>query len=86
MPAPKEDSPLPASSDRHIEVGRRLRLLRLLRSMSQTEVANSAGLTLSEYRRVESGVSGASAIEIAHIAECLSVPVSALSEPERSRS
>ncbi|TRO85623.1 helix-turn-helix transcriptional regulator [Glycocaulis profundi] len=86
MTAPEENSLLPAASHRHIEFGRRLRLLRIVRSISQTEMAGAAGLTLSEYRRVESGAMGASATEVAHIAECLNLPVSALSEPEKSRS
>jgi len=65
-----------APDARDVEVGRRIRAQRLVRRMSQTELANSVGVTFQQVQKYEKGVNRVGAGRLARIAEVLNVPVS----------
>ncbi|TMJ30441.1 MAG: DUF2384 domain-containing protein [Alphaproteobacteria bacterium] len=58
-----------------VDVGRRIRAQRLVRRMSQTELANNLGITFQQVQKYEKGVNRVGAGRLARIAEVLNVPV-----------
>jgi transcriptional regulator with XRE-family HTH domain len=58
-----------------IEVGRRVRALRLESGMSQTGLADRLGLTFQQVQKYEKGVNRVSAGRLQQIATALNVPV-----------
>ena len=70
MLKPKKPNPV----DRH--VGARVRMRRLMMSMSQTDLGNKLGLTFQQVQKYEKGTNRIGASRLQHIAESLSVPVS----------
>ncbi|WP_183776896.1 helix-turn-helix domain-containing protein [Phenylobacterium haematophilum] len=65
-----------------IEVGRRLRLLRQSRSISQTQLAKAVGLTFQQIQKYERGQNRISASKLCHIARSLDVSPLLLLPPE----
>jgi transcriptional regulator with XRE-family HTH domain len=65
-----------APDARDVDVGRRIRAQRLVCRMSQTELANSLGVTFQQVQKYEKGVNRVGAGRLARIAEVLNVPVS----------
>jgi transcriptional regulator with XRE-family HTH domain len=61
---------------RDADVGRRIRAQRLVHRMSQTELANSLGVTFQQVQKYEKGVNRVGAGRLARIAEVLNLPVS----------
>jgi transcriptional regulator with XRE-family HTH domain len=59
------------------EVGRRIRLLRLERGLSQTALANRLGVTFQQVQKYEKGTNRVGAGRLSRIAYFLGVPVSA---------
>jgi transcriptional regulator with XRE-family HTH domain len=67
-----------------IEVGRRIRIRRLERQMSQTELAVQLGVTFQQVQKYEKGVNRVGAARLQRIADALEVPISFFfSAPER---
>jgi transcriptional regulator with XRE-family HTH domain len=64
-----------APDARDVDVGRRIRAQRLVCRMSQTELANSLGVTFQQVQKYEKGVNRVGAGRLAKIAEVLTVPV-----------
>lgn len=63
---------------RDIHVGRRVRVMRLERRMSQTALADQLGLTFQQVQKYEKGVNRIGAGRLQTIAEIFQVPVAAL--------
>ena len=63
----------PEPKDR--EIGQLIRAQRLVRRMSQTELANALGVTFQQVQKYEKGVNRVGAGRLAKIADTLSVPV-----------
>jgi transcriptional regulator with XRE-family HTH domain len=63
---------------RDIEVGRRVRALRLERKLSQTALANRLGLTFQQVQKYEKGANRIGAGRLQFIAEIFAVPVTDL--------
>jgi transcriptional regulator with XRE-family HTH domain len=59
-----------------IEVGRRIRVRRLERQMSQTQLAVQLGVTFQQVQKYEKGVNRVGAARLQRIAEALDVPIS----------
>ena len=59
-----------------IEVGRRIRVRRLERQMSQTELATQLGVTFQQVQKYEKGANRVGAARLQRIAEALDVPIS----------
>lgn len=87
MPAQRKRSdkahPLPfkrkkGPDARDIAVGQRVRALRLERSLSQTALGNSLGVTFQQVQKYEKGVNRIGASRLQAIADVFSVPISAL--------
>ena len=64
----------PNSTDVHI--GKRIRMLRLTRNLSQTDLAKRLGITFQQIQKYEKGTNRIGASRLQHIARVLSVPVS----------
>ena len=64
-----------APDARDVDVGCRIRAQRLVCRMSQTELANSLGVTFQQVQKYEKGVNRVGAGRLAKIAEVLNVPV-----------
>jgi transcriptional regulator with XRE-family HTH domain len=58
-----------------IEIGRKIRTLRLERGLSQSRLANGIGLSFQQLQKYESGANRVSAGRLQRIAELLRVPV-----------
>src|SRR5437762_11373672 len=58
------------------EVGHRIRIQRLARGLSQTELANALGVTFQQVQKYEKGVNRVGAGRLAKIADTLGVPIS----------
>jgi len=58
-----------------IHVGRRVKTRRVLRGMSQTNLADQLGLTFQQLQKYESGANRVSASRLWEIAQILDVPV-----------
>lgn len=66
------------SGDPHpvdIHVGEKLRLMRTLRGLSQTELANRVDLTFQQVQKYESGANRISASRLWEISEALDTPI-----------
>jgi transcriptional regulator with XRE-family HTH domain len=61
-----------------IQVGQRIRALRLERGMSQTDLAKQLGLTFQQVQKYEKGSNRIGAGRLHRIAEILGVPVATL--------
>jgi transcriptional regulator with XRE-family HTH domain len=61
-----------------VEVGRRLRLLRLERKLSQQRVADGLGITFQQVQKYENGTNRISAGRLARLSEIFGVPISHL--------
>lgn len=59
-----------------VEVGRRMRIRRLERQMSQTELATRLGVTFQQVQKYEKGLNRVGAGRLMRVAEALEVPVS----------
>jgi transcriptional regulator with XRE-family HTH domain len=59
-----------------VEVGRRIRVRRLERQMSQTELAVQLGVTFQQVQKYEKGVNRVGAARLQRIADALEVPIS----------
>jgi transcriptional regulator with XRE-family HTH domain len=59
-----------------VEVGRRIRVRRLERQMSQTELADQLGVTFQQVQKYEKGVNRVGAARLQRIADALEVPIS----------
>jgi transcriptional regulator with XRE-family HTH domain len=64
----------PEPKDR--EIGQLIRAQRLVRRLSQTELANALGVTFQQVQKYEKGVNRVGAGRLAKIADTLTVPVS----------
>src|ERR1700688_666788 len=68
-------------------VGRRIRILRVSRGLSQTALASELGLTFQQLQKYENGVNRVSASKLHDIARILGVEVASFfedaSDPER---
>jgi transcriptional regulator with XRE-family HTH domain len=60
--------------DKH--VGSRMRMRRLMRDMSQTDLGNALGLTFQQVQKYEKGSNRIGAGRLQHISKILQVPVS----------
>ena len=74
------DDPLPPTRKRRagaedVEIGRKIRALRLQRGMSQSGLAERIGLTFQQVQKYEKGANRVSAGRLQRIAEILGVPV-----------
>jgi transcriptional regulator with XRE-family HTH domain len=58
------------------DVGRRIRAQRVVRRLSQIELANHLGITFQQVQKYEKGLNRVGAGRLARIAEVLNVPVS----------
>ena len=67
-----------APDSRDIDIGRRIRAQRLIRGMSQTDLANRIGITFQQVQKYEKGVNRVGAGRLTRIAEVLGVPVAFL--------
>ena len=61
-----------------VEVGRRIRLQRLTRGLSQTELGNELGVTFQQVQKYEKGVNRVGAGRLSRIAVVLDTSVTAL--------
>ena len=57
-------------------VGRNIRIQRLAKGLSQTELANALGVTFQQVQKYEKGVNRVGAGRLAKIADTLAVPIS----------
>jgi len=58
-----------------VEIGRKIRALRLERGLSQSELADAIGLTFQQVQKYEKGTNRVSAGRLVQIADKLDVPV-----------
>jgi transcriptional regulator with XRE-family HTH domain len=58
-----------------VEIGRKIRALRLQRGLSQTSLADGIGLTFQQVQKYEKGTNRVSAGRLQKIAEMLEIPV-----------
>ena len=75
-PKPKTNVKAKAPDSRDIDVGRRIRAQRLVRGMSQTDLANRIGITFQQVQKYEKGVNRIGAGRLQRISEALEVPIS----------
>jgi transcriptional regulator with XRE-family HTH domain len=61
-----------------VEVGRRIRIQRMTRGMSQTELGEKIGVTFQQVQKYEKGVNRVGASRLTRIAKVLGVSVGAL--------
>ena len=65
-------------TSRDIDVGRRVRVLRLQRRLSQTDLANHLGVSFQQVQKYENGTNRISAGRLEQIAELFKIPVEAV--------
>ena len=65
-------------TSRDIDVGRRVRVLRLQRRLSQTDLANHLGVSFQQVQKYENGTNRISAGRLEQIAELFKIPVATL--------
>ena len=68
----------PGPDARDIEIGKRVRALRLERNLSQSALAERLGLTFQQVQKYEKGVNRIGAGRLQAIAEVFKIPVAAL--------
>ena len=61
-----------------VEVGRRIRIQRTLRGISQTDLGQKIGVTFQQVQKYEKGVNRVGASRLTRIAKVLGIPVSTL--------
>ncbi len=59
-----------------IEIGKRIRLRRLEKKMSQTELANKVGVTFQQVQKYEKGINRLATDRLIQISRALDVPLS----------
>jgi transcriptional regulator with XRE-family HTH domain len=64
--------------DTDVQVGQRIRILRLEAKVAQTELAEQLGVTFQQVQKYEKGVNRVGAGRLTKIADALGVPVSRL--------
>jgi transcriptional regulator with XRE-family HTH domain len=69
-----ETSKSPTPTDKH--VGKRVRMRRMMLSMSQTSLASALGLTFQQVQKYEKGANRIGASRLQQIANTLQVPIS----------
>jgi transcriptional regulator with XRE-family HTH domain len=74
----KRNAKTKSPDSRDIDLGRRVRAQRLVRGMSQTDLANRIGITFQQVQKYEKGVNRVGAGRLTRIAEALGVPVAFL--------
>jgi transcriptional regulator with XRE-family HTH domain len=67
-------------------IGRRVRVRRLEKGLSQTELGNRIGVTFQQVQKYESGANRISAFRLQRIAELLNVPIAFFFESARTAS
>jgi transcriptional regulator with XRE-family HTH domain len=60
---------------RDVEIGKRIRALRLERGLSQTELGNLLGVTFQQIQKYEKGANRVAAGRLQRVAEALEVPI-----------
>jgi transcriptional regulator with XRE-family HTH domain len=60
---------------RDVEIGKRIRALRLERGLSQTELGNLLGVTFQQIQKYEKGANRVAAGRLQRVAESLEVPI-----------
>jgi transcriptional regulator with XRE-family HTH domain len=60
---------------RDVEIGKRMRALRLERGLSQTELGNLLGVTFQQIQKYEKGANRVAAGRLQRVAEALEVPI-----------
>src|SRR6202049_1413318 len=75
MPRAKRKSSPKSPEPKDIEIGRLIRAQRLLCGFSQTELANTIGVTFYHVQKYERGVNGIASGRLYRIAEKLKVPI-----------
>ena len=60
---------------RDVEIGKRIRALRLERGLSQTELGNLLGVTFQQIQKYEKGANRVAAGRLQRVAESLDVPI-----------
>jgi len=68
-----------------MEIGRKIRVLRLERALSQSRLARGIGLSFQQLQKYESGANRVSAGRLQQIADFLGVPVSVFYEATSAR-
>lgn len=68
-----------------VSVGQAIRLHRMARGMSQTELGRRIGVTFQQVQKYESGANRVSASRLSQIAQVLGVPLSTLFEGSTNR-
>jgi transcriptional regulator with XRE-family HTH domain len=68
------------------EIGQRVRVRRLEKGMSQTEMGNQLGVTFQQVQKYENGVNRISASRLQRVAEVLDVPITFFFEIARTPS
>jgi len=63
------------SDERDVEIGKRIRALRLERGLSQTELGALMEVTFQQVQKYEKGVNRVAAGRLHRVAEALSVPI-----------
>jgi len=67
------------------EVGHRIRIYRIAKKMTQTELANKIGVTFQQLQKYEKSLNRVSAGRLSRIAEALGLPVTTLLGVEPAR-
>jgi transcriptional regulator with XRE-family HTH domain len=75
MPRRRYRSESKALDTRDIEIGQRIGLQRLIMKLSQTELANTLGVTVQQIQKYEKGLSRIGASQLTKIAEALNIPI-----------
>jgi transcriptional regulator with XRE-family HTH domain len=75
MPRRRKKSSPKSPDLKDIEIGRLVRAQRLVRGLSQTELANALGVTFQQLQKYEKGLNRISSGRLTRIADKLGVPV-----------
>ena len=78
-------SPQRRAGAEDVEIGRKIRTLRLERGLSQSRLASGSGLSFQQLQKYESGANRVSAGRLQRIAELFGVPVTVFYEPPGGR-
>jgi transcriptional regulator with XRE-family HTH domain len=69
---------------RDVEVGRRVRMFRLQKGLSQEKLGDALGITFQQVQKYEKGANRIGAGRIQRIAEILDVPVTSFFTPQKN--
>ena len=75
MPAPSHSTIKRRATAEDVEIGRKIRALRLERGLSQSDLAKGIGLTFQQVQKYAKGANRVSAGRLQRIADLLNVPV-----------